>query len=121
VFKEFEKMMSLKNFYDILKIILNDKNSNYLLEEMRHKVNGEIPSIMIKMGPAGKMSRVSNKFLTPVYSKRFGQPTGTGQMTKTEIILGRRELGLLTRAKKFYLFGKEISMSPSPEIYNNAF
>ena len=114
-------MLSLKSFYDILKIVLNDKHSNYLLEEMRHACNGEVPAIIIKMGEIGRMSRASNKLLTPVYSKRFGQPTGVGQMTRNETITIRRELGLLVRTKKFYLFGREITMSPSPEIYNQAF
>ncbi|EAR99714.2 pentafunctional AROM protein (macronuclear) [Tetrahymena thermophila SB210] len=107
---------------DILKLVLCSFTNYEELETIRRQLTSINPkSIIIQLGKSGKLSRVQNKYLTPVYDAKFGPPTGQGQLQKSEILQLIQELNLSSHEKKFYLFGTDIMNSPSPFIHNTCF
>ena len=79
-----------------------------------------LPFIAMNMGEAGKMSRVSNGFMTPVSHPLLPAKAAPGQLSAAEI---RTVLGIIGEIvpKKFFLFGKPISQSRSPPLHNTLF
>jgi len=64
---------------DIIKLVLHANSSAYDVAFARDKLSKIHPAtIVIKLGESGRISRVENELLTPVYDVRFGQPTGLG-------------------------------------------
>ncbi|KAL2755857.1 hypothetical protein ACRALDRAFT_2104468 [Sodiomyces alcalophilus JCM 7366] len=78
------------------------------------------PIIALNMGAAGKLSRVLNRFLTPVSHADLPFKAAPGQMSAAEI---RQALGLLgdIEARSFYVFGSPVSQSRSPALHNTLF
>ncbi|KXT00909.1 hypothetical protein AC578_5711 [Pseudocercospora eumusae] len=80
----------------------------------------DLPVIAMNMGELGKMSRVTNGFMTPVSHPALPSKAAPGQLSAAEI---RKVLGLVAQipAKKFYLFGRPIQQSRSPALHNTLF
>ncbi|WZH48041.1 EPSP synthase-domain-containing protein [Fusarium acuminatum] len=78
------------------------------------------PMIAMNMGKAGKLSRVLNRFLTPVSHPALPFKAAPGQMSAAEIRRGLALLGDLD-PYNFYLFGKPIAASRSPALHNTLF
>ncbi|KAI6776933.1 hypothetical protein HG530_000878 [Fusarium avenaceum] len=78
------------------------------------------PMIVMNMGKAGKLSRVLNRFLTPVSHPALPFKAAPGQMSAAEIRRGLALLGDLD-PYNFYLFGKPIAASRSPALHNTLF
>lgn len=58
---------------DIIKLVLNANCPAYDVAFARDKLSKIHPaSIVIKLGESGRISRVENELLTPVYDERFG-------------------------------------------------
>ncbi|QUC20789.1 uncharacterized protein UV8b_05030 [Ustilaginoidea virens] len=80
----------------------------------------ENPVIAINMGAAGKLSRLLNKFLTPVSHPALPFKAAPGQLSAVEIRQGRALLGEINK-RNFYLFGSPILQSRSPALHNALF
>lgn len=78
------------------------------------------PFICVAMGEAGSMTRVLNRVWTPVTHPVLSTKAAAGQLSLTQIMQLRRELNILT-SKQYYLFGSDISRSPSPAMHNAVF
>ncbi|KAI5457225.1 Shikimate dehydrogenase [Mariannaea sp. PMI_226] len=109
---------------DIIKLvgIARNQDDNFDLAKFKSKMLAaqKTPIIAMNMGKEGKLSRVLNKFLTPVSHPALPFKAAPGQMSAAEI---RRALGLLGDLEplNFYLFGKPISLSRSPALHNTLF
>ena len=107
-----------KGFYfhkpDIIKMVGNIKFHESMLE-LSEQFN--VNKIVISSGSPGKITRVNNKFLTPVTDTHFSK-AAVGQLTKEEIESIRK---IIWQKKDFYLIGQNISKSPSPFIHNHVF
>lgn len=107
-----------KGFYyhkpDILKMVGNIKFNESMLElSEQFKVN----KIVIASGSEGKITRINNKFLTPITDLHFNK-AAPGQLTREEIETVRK---IIWQKKEFYLIGQNINKSPSPFIHNHVF
>lgn len=78
------------------------------------------PFICLAMGEAGSMTRVFNRVWTPVTHPRLPSKAAPGQLSLAEITNLRCGLNILAR-RQFFLFGSDISRSPSPAMHNAAF
>lgn len=108
---------------DIIKLVgtARKMEDNFSLEAFRDKMaSANKPLIALNMGLAGRLSRVLNRFLTPVSHPDLPTTAAPGQMSAMEI---RRSLALLgeVEPRRFYLFGKPISESRSPALHNSLF
>ncbi|KAF7560708.1 hypothetical protein G7046_g3442 [Stylonectria norvegica] len=109
---------------DIIKLVgvAQSTEDNFDLAKFKYNMLAahDTPLIAINMGKAGKLSRILNKFLTPVSHPALPFKAAPGQMSAAEI---RRSLTLLgeTEQRNFYLFGKPISASRSPALHNTLF
>ncbi|KRX08377.1 RNA 3'-terminal phosphate cyclase/enolpyruvate transferase, alpha/beta [Pseudocohnilembus persalinus] len=123
VLKDIEQMVQNKNNFEILKICLNQFHSDLLLTKIQQLCQkNQIKLVIIKLGIQGKMSRIINNFLTPVFDSILS-PNAViqGQVEKNEIIRLRKELNLHQTIRIVYLFGKDISLSYSPLIQDLAY
>ena len=79
-----------------------------------------VPTIMMNMGEAGKVSRVNNGFLTPVSHPLLPAKAAPGQLSAAEI---RQVLGIIGEIprQRYFLFGKPIALSRSPALHNALF
>ncbi|KAF8476006.1 EPSP synthase-domain-containing protein [Kalaharituber pfeilii] len=108
---------------DIIKLVGQAKSleDNFALEKFRKWAKAtETPLIAINMGESGKLSRILNKFLTPVTHPALPFKAAPGQLSVAEINQAISLLGELP-AKKFYLFGSPIQHSRSPALHNTLF
>ncbi|KAH7146598.1 Shikimate dehydrogenase [Dactylonectria macrodidyma] len=109
---------------DIIKLIgvarTDEDNFDLARFKARMLAAQKTPLIAMNMGKAGKLSRVLNKFLTPVSHPALPFKAAPGQMSAAEIRRGLALLGDLD-ARNFYLFGKPISLSRSPALHNTLF
>ncbi|CAL3962417.1 unnamed protein product [Diplocarpon coronariae] len=80
----------------------------------------DVPLIAINMGVIGKLSRILNKFMTPVTHPALPFKAAPGQLSAAEIRQGLSLLGEI-QPKSFYLFGTPISTSRSPALHNTLF
>jgi pentafunctional AROM polypeptide len=110
-------------YSDVIKLVgqASCMDDNYELEKFRKwaAANGK-PLIAINMGENGKMSRVLNRFLTPVTHPSLPFKTAPGQLSITEIYQAQSLIGLLP-PKRFYLLGNPIQHSRSPALHNTLF
>ncbi|KAK4543168.1 hypothetical protein LTR36_005717 [Oleoguttula mirabilis] len=120
--KHFEQA---KEFGDIVKLIgvarkSEDNDDLKTFKKIVKEVYPDLPVIAMNMGEVGKMSRVSNGFMTPVSHPALPAKAAPGQVSAAEI---RKVLGIVGEisAKKFFLFGKPISQSKSPVLHNTLF
>ncbi|QPC71654.1 hypothetical protein HYE68_002406 [Fusarium pseudograminearum] len=109
---------------DIIKLvgIARTPEDNFDLARFKARIQEaqKTPMISMNMGKAGKLSRVLNRFLTPVSHPALPFKAAPGQMSAAEI---RQALALLgdLEPHNFYLFGKPISASRSPALHNTLF
>ncbi|AOA63160.1 Pentafunctional arom protein [Komagataella phaffii CBS 7435] len=110
-------LLALKLNVDIIKFVgtATSLNDNWELEHFR-SLHTDKPFIGINMGPLGKVSRVFNTILTPVTHKDLPSSAAPGQLTLKEINEYFGQFGGSSR-KKFYIVGKPISHSKSPELH----
>lgn len=76
--------------------------------------------ILIGMGQQAKLTRILNRYLTPVTHPLLHTPAASGQLTVQQIQQARLDLGLIQH-KDFYLLGQPIQQSLSPRIHQTAF
>ncbi|KAH0258049.1 AROM pentafunctional protein, ARO1, partial [Aureobasidium melanogenum] len=110
---------------DIIKIVGTAKSleDNFALAEFKAwaaKTHPEIPLIALNMGEHGKLSRITNRFMTPVSSPALPVVAAPGQLSAADIRRGLSLIGEI-EPKKFYLFGSPISQSRSPALHNALF
>ncbi|TKA70327.1 Pentafunctional AROM polypeptide [Friedmanniomyces simplex] len=114
-----------RGYGDIIKLIgvANTSEDNDDLKAFKKRVGVDypgLPFIAMNMGDIGKMSRVSNGFMTPVSHPALPSKAAPGQVSAAEI---RKVLGIVGEipAKKMFLFGTPISQSRSPALHNTLF
>ncbi|KAF5027516.1 hypothetical protein F66182_365 [Fusarium sp. NRRL 66182] len=109
---------------DIIKLvgIARTPEDNFDLAKFKARMQEaqKTPMIAMNMGQAGKLSRVLNRFLTPVSHPALPFKAAPGQMSAAEIRRGLALLGDLDPLN-FYLFGKPITASRSPALHNALF
>ncbi|KAG4304194.1 hypothetical protein PORY_002375 [Pneumocystis oryctolagi] len=118
-----QKYKEAQNYGHIIKLvgISTSFEDNFLLEEFRSKFsNKKIPSIIINTGVSGQLSRIMNTFMTPVTHPLLSYKTASGQLSIKDINIALHIMGLLP-TKKYFLFGKPIKHSQSPNIHNLSF
>jgi pentafunctional AROM polypeptide len=81
---------------------------------------GDCAVIWLCTTDCGRLSRVLNNTLTPVTHALMPFAAAPGQMTLEHIMKIRGEMGIQP-AKKYYLLGHGISLSPSPAMHNAGF
>ena len=89
------------------------------LKEFLKKSKG-LNVILVAMGDQGKLTRVLNRFMTPVTHELLGYPAAKGQLTVKQIQEARCTMGMV-QAKQYYLFGTPIQHSLSPFIHQTGF
>ncbi|KAK7428455.1 3-dehydroquinate dehydratase (3-dehydroquinase) [Neonectria magnoliae] len=80
----------------------------------------QIPTIAINMGHKGRLSRIMNRFLTPVSHPKLPRNAAPGQLSVVEILQAQALSGMI-EPKRFFLFGKPIQGSFSPALHNALF
>ncbi|CAG8573350.1 540_t:CDS:2 [Ambispora leptoticha] len=121
-----EKFRIANKYGDIIKIIgtASSISDNFQLMEFirfyEQQNNQKKPIIAINMGTKGQLSRILNKVFTPVTHPALPTKAAPGQLSIAEIHKGLHLIGLLPK-RKFYVFGKPITHSPSPTLHNAGF
>ena len=100
---------------DILKVVVS-KDIYKQTAEFLSKF--DITKIFIAVGKEGSITRVQNRYLTPVTSDLV-EATAPGQLTYKQISTVRDIIN--QKEGEFYLFGTPIRKSPSPFIHNYVF
>lgn len=97
---------------DVIKLVGFAKNveDNLRLEEFKHK-NTTKPLIIFNNGRSGKLSKVLNHIFTPIGIENSGEFT-IKQINQIYETIGGFE------SKKFYVIGKPITHSRSPNLHN---
>lgn len=110
---------------DIIKLVGISKRMEDNFDLFRFKTsmiqaNPSVPLIALNMGASGQLSRILNKFMTPVFHPILPSKAAPGQLSATQT---RQGLALLAeiQPKSFFLFGKPISASRSPALHNTLF
>ncbi|KAI0518583.1 EPSP synthase-domain-containing protein [Xylaria bambusicola] len=109
---------------DVIKLVgvAKKMDDNFALANFRNRMfaaHGK-PIIALNMGTVGQLSRILNSFLTPVSHPDLPFKAAPGQLSAAEIRRGLTLVGELEK-KRFYLFGKPISLSRSPALHNALF
>ena len=115
---------------DVVKIVLDIDNHLSVIEDILpiftrlkqffNQSENSVKVILVAMGEQGKLTRVLNRFLTPVTHQLLPQPAVKAQMTVKEIQEARQMLGIIN-LKQYYLFGTPIQQSLSPSIHQTGF
>ncbi|KAF5016595.1 hypothetical protein F66182_11678, partial [Fusarium sp. NRRL 66182] len=110
---------------DIIKLVgvaetLKDNTALREFKDWAEQAHPDIPVIAINMGDKGQLSRMLNGFLTPVSHPALPFKAAPGQLSAAEIRKGLSIMGEIP-AKKFAIFGKPVSASPSPPMHNTLF
>ncbi|KAL1988781.1 hypothetical protein VTN96DRAFT_7665 [Rasamsonia emersonii] len=109
---------------DIVKLVgvAKSLNDNIALKEFKDwaEQSHDVPVIAINMGDKGQLSRILNRFMTPVSHPKLPFKAAPGQLSASEIRRGLSLIGEI-KPKKFALFGKPISASRSPALHNTLF
>lgn len=109
---------------DIVKLIgrAHSIEDNLALIQFKRKLTrpNPPPLIIINMGNEGCLSRMLNKFLTPITHELLPFKAAPGQLTLKEINRGLTLMGQ-SSPKQFFLFGSPISHSRSPALHNAGF
>lgn len=109
---------------DIIKLVgvansLNDNTALKAFKDWAEQAH-DIPVIAINMGDKGQLSRMLNRFMTPVSHPGLPFKAAPGQLSASEIRKGLSLMGEI-KPKRFALFGKPISASRSPALHNTLF
>ncbi|KAH8698575.1 Shikimate dehydrogenase [Talaromyces proteolyticus] len=109
---------------DIIKLVgvAKSLNDNTALKEFKDWAEQahDVPMIAINMGDKGQLSRMLNRFMTPVSHPQLPFKAAPGQLSATEIRRGLALMGEI-QPKKFAIFGKPIAASRSPILHNTLF
>lgn len=109
---------------DVIKLIgtAHCLEDNFALAEFKKWAESAhpVPMIAINMGNHGKLSRIMNRFLTPVSHPRLTSTTAPGQLSAADIRRGLSLLGQIT-PKRFMIFGHPVNLSRSPAMHNTLF
>jgi len=107
---------------DVVKIVgfAKEMSDNFQLRNIVDSLDLQVPVVAICMGEKGKLSRVLNRYMTPVTHPALPFKAAPGQLSVKEIQELRKQLGL-TPEKQLYLFGSPISQSLSPTLHNSGF
>lgn len=110
---------------NIIKLVGTAKSlaDNFALAEFKawaETSHPDIPMIGLNMGTHGKLSRITNGFMTPVSSPALPAVAAPGQLSATEIRRGLSLIGEIEQ-KQFYIFGKPVQHSRSPALHNALF
>jgi pentafunctional AROM polypeptide len=114
---------------DLIKIVLDIDNQMTVIEDVlnifvqlkqafKQSVGSKL--ILIAMGEQGKITRVLNRFLTPVTHELLPSPAVKAQLTAKQIQEIRCSLNMIQQ-KNYYLFGNCIQQSLSPLIHQTGF
>ena len=103
---------------DLLKIVVS-YNIYHLVEPHLNQYYSKYPKILIAIGKEGSITRITNKYLTPITSE-YLDSTAPGQLTYPQIKMFRDSLQI-NQTPEFYLFGFPIQKSPSPSLHNYVF
>ena len=110
-----------KNKPNLIKIVSNISIKSKLDKYVKQLENN-YKVLYIFSGIEGRQSRIENKYLTPVCLDNTDSKTNSGQLSIEELTIARKIIYNKTdRLEKYYLFGKPIDHSKSPEIHNNFF
>ena len=114
-----------RDYGDIVKLVgvakaAEDNDNLKTFKRWAATEHSDLPTIMMNMGEIGKMSRVSNGFMTPVSHPALPAKAAPGQVSAADI---RKVLGIIGEilAKKFFIFGKPVGHSRSPPLHNTLF
>ncbi|GAM89390.1 hypothetical protein ANO11243_074270 [Dothideomycetidae sp. 11243] len=110
---------------DVIKLIgfASSLTDNFHLSEFlawARAAHASTPVIALNMGSHGRLSRITNGFMTPVSSPALQTIAAPGQLSAAEIRQGLSLIGEI-QPKKFVIFGKPISHSRSPALHNTLF
>lgn len=109
---------------DVIKLVglAKSVDDNLALQSFRDWAQKahDIPVIAINMGEKGGLSRILNRFMTPVSHPALPFKAAPGQLSAAEIRQGLSLLGEI-KPKRFALFGKPIASSRSPALHNRLF
>ncbi|KAL8692132.1 MAG: hypothetical protein Q9218_002774, partial [Villophora microphyllina] len=110
---------------DIIKLVgvAKSQHDNASLAHFRSwalAAHPSIPIIAINMGVEGQLSRIQNSFLTPVSHPALPFKAAPGQLSAKEIRAALSLHGVI-KPKNFYLFGKPVQKSKSPDMHNHLF
>jgi len=106
---------------DILKVVTgadNDEDCKLVHHVCANNIYNK-PYIGLSLGLSGTLSRVMNRYLTPV-THALMTAAAPGQLSVKELMSARVKLGLVT-PKQYYLFGTPIKQSMSPSMHNAAY
>ena len=111
---------------DVVKVAIKTSKPSQLTEMdfaimAFRNTNPSTAAVGLCMGAAGKLSRVSNKFLTFSTHPLMPGVAAPGQLCAEEIRKLKIELGMLPAERNFFLFGSPIAKSASPAMHNAAF
>ncbi|CAG8562634.1 3719_t:CDS:1, partial [Acaulospora colombiana] len=113
-----------QQYGDIIKLVGRAESiiDNFKLQEFVQSLHAENskPIIAINMGEEGQLSRVLNKFLTPVTHPLLPSKAAAGQLSVREINQALHLIGQLPK-KKYFVFGTPIRHSMSPTMHNTGF
>lgn len=106
---------------DIIKLVgtATSFSDNMELETFRATYTSK-PLIAINMGEQGILSRVLNKFLTPVTHDLLPFKSAKGQLTIAQLNQALTDIGGLSR-KTYFVVGSPIAHSRSPQMHNAAY
>lgn len=108
---------------DIVKLVGLAKtfDDNVALDEFRAAISASnVPFIGLNMGERGRMSRLTNKFLTPVTHPSLPSSAAPGQLSVHEINTVLSLAGAIPQLI-FFIAGNPVSKSPSPDFHNSLF
>jgi len=116
---------SALEYGDVIKLVGSAKTlaDNFALAEFKAwaaKAHSEIPLIGLNMGVHGKLSRITNGFMTPVSSPALPIVAAPGQLSAADVRRGLALIGEIEQ-KKFFIFGSPIAHSRSPAMHNALF
>ncbi|KAI5287422.1 3-dehydroquinate dehydratase (3-dehydroquinase) [Ascosphaera aggregata] len=80
----------------------------------------DVPVIAINMGDQGQLSRILNRFMTPVSHPALPFKAAPGQLSAKQIRQGLSLIGEI-KTKRFAVAGKPIMASRSPALHNSMF
>lgn len=109
---------------DVIKLVGVARNiqDNFALAEFKAWAESShpVPIIAINMGTHGKLSRITNNFMTPVAHPKLPSATAPGQLSAADIRRGLSLIGEI-KPKMFYIFGCPVALSRSPPMHNTLF
>ncbi|KAK6438532.1 3-dehydroquinate dehydratase (3-dehydroquinase) [Oleoguttula sp. CCFEE 5521] len=114
-----------REYGDIVKLVgvaksISDNDDLKAFHRRVKQDHPDLPFIGLNMSDAGKMSRVTNGFMTPVSHPAMPVKAAPGQLAAADI---RKVLGLVgeIEPKKFCIFGTPVQHSRSPALHNTLF